>query len=92
MPLWSIDTTWPSTPRVAWALLVAFAMWQPGAAAQTAEHVLVVANEASPASVQIADYYARKRSIPSGQMVRLRTPVAEEIDRTTYTRTIEAPT
>jgi uncharacterized protein (TIGR03790 family) len=66
-------------------------IWQPGAAAQTAEHVLVVANDASPVSVQIADYYARKRSIPSGQVLHLRAPVAEEIDRATYTHAIEAP-
>src|SRR5438477_2806285 len=91
MPLWSIDTTWPSIRRAAWAVLFAFVIWQPGAAAQTAEHVLVVANDASPVSVQIADYYARKRSIPSSQVLRLRAPVTEEIDRATYTRTIEAP-
>src|ERR1051325_11089304 len=91
MPLLSIGTTWPSIPRVVWAVLFTFAIWQPRAAAQTAEHVLVVANDASPVSVQIADYYARKRSIPASQVLHLRAPVTEEIDRGTYTRTIEAP-
>jgi uncharacterized protein (TIGR03790 family) len=70
---------------------LAVALWQPRAAAQSAENVLVIANDASPASSQIADYYARKRAVPAAQVVRLRLPIKEEIDRTTFVRLIETP-
>lgn len=93
MPLWSIgSSTHSRIHRLACALVAALALWQPrAAAAQSAENVLLVANEASPASLQIADYYARKRSVPAAQIVRLRTSAKEEIDRATFTRTIEVP-
>src|SRR5262249_39541263 len=76
--------------RLAWAVVLTLAICQI-AAAQTAENVLVVVNDASAVSSQIADYYARKRSIPATQVVHLRAPVSEEIDRATYLRAIEAP-
>lgn len=93
MPLWSIGSS-PKTRlhRVAWAVVaLAVALWQPRAAAQSAENVLIVANDASPVSLQIADYYARKRAVPAAQIVRLRLPVKEEIDRATFVRAVETP-
>ena len=81
----------PSHTRLAWAFLFVVALWQPRILAQSAENVLLVANDASAVSQQIADYYARKRAIPASQVLRIRAPVAEEIDRTTFTRAIEAP-
>lgn len=61
------------------------------AAAQSNQNVLVVANEASSGSVQIANYYARKHSIPAEQVLLIRAPVEDEIDRHTYQRQIESP-
>lgn len=61
------------------------------AAAQTGQNVLIVANGSSPASLEIADYYAAKRQVPSDQIVRISTPVAEEISRQTYEQQIELP-
>jgi uncharacterized protein (TIGR03790 family) len=59
--------------------------------AQSAENILVVANSASPASLEIVDYYASKRSIPADQILRLSLPVAEQIPRATYETLIERP-
>jgi uncharacterized protein (TIGR03790 family) len=59
--------------------------------AQTAENVLLVVNENSPASVDIADYYAQKRSIPTSNIVRIKSVTTDTIERPEYTRTIEVP-
>src|SRR5262245_52225320 len=59
--------------------------------AQSSENVLVVSNGASAVSVQIADYYIRKRAIPSDNVVRLTAPTTEQISRADYERTIESP-
>jgi uncharacterized protein (TIGR03790 family) len=61
------------------------------AAAQTGENVLVVINEASPASVQIGEYYARLRNVPADQVVRVKTATTDTIQRAEYERTIESP-
>ncbi|MBA3638244.1 MAG: TIGR03790 family protein [Acidobacteria bacterium] len=58
---------------------------------QSAENVAVVVNDASPASQLVADYYARTRSIPSTNIIRIRTPATDEISRAEYVRTIEGP-
>src|SRR5262245_28019806 len=91
MPLSNTGSRPARLSHLAWAAVLSLAIGQTRAAAQSAENVLVIANDASPHSLQIADYYARKRSIPSAQIVHLRAPVAEEIDRTTFARAIEAP-
>ena len=61
------------------------------AAAQTAQNVLVVINEASPESRDIGEYYVQKRQIPAEQVVRLQLPASEDIDRAQYQSRIEAP-
>jgi uncharacterized protein (TIGR03790 family) len=65
------------------------------AIAQTADNVLLVINDASPASGQIGEYYARKRAVAPDHIVHLtinaKTPAAETIARVDYTTTIEAP-
>ena len=60
-------------------------------AAQDASNVLLIVNEASADSVRIAEHYAKRRSIPSGNILRLRAPIGDEIDRRDFERTIEAP-
>ncbi len=61
------------------------------ASAQTGEHVLVVINEASPASVQIGEYYAKARAVPADQVLRLKTVTTDTVQRPEYDRNIEAP-
>jgi uncharacterized protein (TIGR03790 family) len=60
-------------------------------AAQTGENVVVLANTASPASVEIADYYAQKRHVPADQVLRLKLPTTEEISRAVFSSDIERP-
>ena len=69
------------------ALLVAPA----SALGQSAENVLVVINAASPASVEVGEYYATKRAIPASQVVRLKTATVETIARQDYESSIEVP-
>ncbi len=57
--------------------------------------VLLVINDASPASGQIGEYYARKRAIPPDHIVHLTInatgPAVETIERVDYARAIEVP-
>ncbi|HWW86075.1 MAG TPA: TIGR03790 family protein, partial [Vicinamibacterales bacterium] len=62
-----------------------------GSSAQSAENVLVVANATSPLSNEIADYYVQKRQIPSEQVLRLKLPLTEEIQRPLFELEIERP-
>src|SRR5262245_17012576 len=59
--------------------------------AQSADSVLVVINEASPASIEIGGYYAQKRAIPKENVIRIRTGVADTIERADYERQVEVP-
>lgn len=59
--------------------------------AQSGRNVLVVANEASPESLEIAAWYAESRGVPSEQVVRIRTLTSETISRADFERTIQAP-
>jgi uncharacterized protein (TIGR03790 family) len=49
--------------------------------AQTAANVLLVVNQNSPLSRQIAEYYVLKRRIPAGNICRLNATTKEEISR-----------
>jgi len=53
--------------------------------------VLIVANASSPVSKSIAEYYARKRSIPSRNVCYLKTAPVEHITRAVYDQQIAAP-
>src|SRR6266508_5378042 len=57
----------------------------------TVDQVLIVANERSPMSTQIAEYYQRVRSIPENHQGRIRTDPHEEIDRETFQREVAQP-
>ena len=61
------------------------------AIAQGPSNVLLIVNEASADSVRIAEHYAKRRNIPSGNILRLRAAVSDDIDRREYERTIEMP-
>ncbi len=58
--------------------------------AQTASQVVVVVNDASALSRTVGEYYARARSIPSGQVCRIRTREVEEISREDYDKEVES--
>jgi len=59
--------------------------------AQSAANVLLVVNEASADSAGIAAHYARVRSVPSDQILRLKVDAADEIDRASFNSAIQAP-
>jgi len=59
--------------------------------AQTGEQVLLVVNDASATSSQIADYYARTRAISSENTIHLIAPTTEQISRADFERSIETP-
>lgn len=61
------------------------------AAAQTGANVLLVSNSLSEASDRIATYYARKRTVPTEQILRLPLTPNEEVTRAVYESQIELP-
>jgi uncharacterized protein (TIGR03790 family) len=77
--------------RIAWILGVLILCGSATAAAQTGANVLVVANGASPASLEIAGYYAAKRQVPADQILRVTTPLQEEVSQAAYQSQIEVP-
>ncbi|HOG27840.1 MAG TPA: TIGR03790 family protein [Vicinamibacterales bacterium] len=76
--------------RLLSAVLAALVLAAP-ALAQTGANVLVVANEAHPDSVRIAEYYAHSRSVPADQVLRIKAEVADEIERAAFNTQIQAP-
>ncbi len=61
------------------------------AQAQKPENVLIIVNDASSLSRSVAEYYARKRSIPERNVCRIRVIPNEEIDRADYDSRIAKP-
>jgi uncharacterized protein (TIGR03790 family) len=74
-------------------LLVALGLSLAGepASAQSGSNVLLVINEASPASVQIGDHYARVRGLPPENVVQITAPADETVERQVFDRDIQAP-
>jgi uncharacterized protein (TIGR03790 family) len=62
-----------------------------GAWAQSGAETLLVVNDASPASREIAAYYRPRRSIPTANVCRIRTSEAEEVSWEVYEREVERP-
>jgi len=58
---------------------------------QTGENVLLVVNQASPLSQNIAEYYAGRRHIPAGNICRLNVKPDEDIQRDEYQARIADP-
>jgi uncharacterized protein (TIGR03790 family) len=59
--------------------------------AQSAENVALVINDASPASQQIGEYYARKRGLPAANVIHIQAPTTDEILPADFAATIEGP-
>lgn len=55
------------------------------------EQVVVVANLNSPDSLELANYYVRKREIPDTNLILLQTPIEEEISNHDFVETIWNP-
>jgi uncharacterized protein (TIGR03790 family) len=72
-----------------WLLVVCLPV--SAAQAQDGIQVLVIANEAAPDSVQIAERYVSARKIPASQLLRLNTAFTPEIARAAFEREIERP-
>jgi uncharacterized protein (TIGR03790 family) len=74
------------------ALLVcALVASAPRAFAQSAENVLLVINGPSAASVQIGEHYARVRTVPQDNVLRLECDQSDQVTRAVYERQIERP-
>jgi uncharacterized protein (TIGR03790 family) len=61
------------------------------AAAQTGRNVLLVVNSVSPESKEIAEHYAKARSVPENQVLSVSVPAKDDIERAEYSRAIENP-
>ncbi|MEQ1573023.1 MAG: TIGR03790 family protein [Vicinamibacterales bacterium] len=59
--------------------------------AQGVDNLLVVVNGRSAESVQVGDYYVRKRRVPPANLLRIEAPADEQVPRQVYERDIEAP-
>ena len=76
---------------VAFAVLLSVWLVPSPAGAQTAQNVLVVVNAANADSVRIGEYYAKKRQVPSEQLLRLADLPADPpdgLDRPVFDRAI----
>lgn len=80
-----------SPRRVWWAAALIPLLLPSPAAAQDARNVLVVANRNSPASLEIADYYAQRRAVPASQVLRLAMPATDDIERSVFVNAVERP-
>ena len=61
------------------------------ARAQTGENVIVVANEAAPGSVEIAQRYVQARQVPAEQLLRLSMATTLQVSREEFERDIQEP-
>ncbi len=90
MPL-PIRPTGSLRQALALVLLAWLAHGPSEAGAQTVDNLLLVINARSPESVQIGEYYARKRAVPAERIVRLQVDPTEQITRAVFDNAIEGP-
>jgi uncharacterized protein (TIGR03790 family) len=82
----------PKIGRGDWLLGLLLVILVPvAAAAQTADNLLVVINDFSPASVEVGEYYAHARTVAVDHIVHVKTVTTDTIARAEYERTIESP-
>lgn len=88
----------PRVPRLAWrrwgatvAGLIALATAVAPAAESVAERVIILANSESATSVELARYYAAKRSVPEANIVALKMSGQETIGWSEFVSTIWQP-
>ena len=79
-------------PRYVICAFACLSTWlAPQAYAQTAENVAVVINDNSPDSQRIGEHYARTRSLPPANVLRIHASTSETIERGAFVSSIEAP-
>jgi uncharacterized protein (TIGR03790 family) len=71
--------------------LVCLVFWPSAAGAQTPDNVLVVANTNSRASVEIAEYYVKRRQVPTENLLAIKTSTADQVTRLEFDATIQGP-
>jgi uncharacterized protein (TIGR03790 family) len=77
--------------RRAAVLLAAIALFPSPLAAQTADNLLLVVNDNSPESQQVAAHYAAVRSVPARNIVHIQTSSGDAIGRLDFITQIEDP-
>ena len=78
--------------RVGVPVVLAVLLLAPAAAsAQGPENILVVVNGLSPDSVQVGEYYVRKRRVPPANLLRIEVAADEQVARPVYEQQIEQP-
>src|SRR5690242_9016756 len=72
---------------------LAVLLWLPRAARadDLAQRVVIVYNAEDPDSKPLADYYARKRGVPTNQICEISIPVADTISRKQFNEKIRDP-
>ncbi|MFN7139906.1 MAG: TIGR03790 family protein, partial [Limisphaerales bacterium] len=60
-------------------------------AAESGDQVIVVYNSSMPESKEVAEYYAKKRNVPSDQVVGFPMPTVEAISRADFRGDIQRP-
>jgi uncharacterized protein (TIGR03790 family) len=73
------------------AVLSLIALSVGSAAGQSADNLLLVINQNSPASVQVGEYYAQKRRVAPDHVVRITTVTTDTLPRAEYESAIEGP-
>lgn len=82
----------PFLRRLSAAAAVVCALASPEPArGQSADQVAVVINETHDGSRAVGEYYARRRSVPDRNVIRIETVAEDSIDRAAYVSTIEQP-
>jgi uncharacterized protein (TIGR03790 family) len=59
--------------------------------ALTSEQLLIVANKKMPRSIELAQYYMKRRNVPLENLIELKTSVKENISREDYEEEIASP-
>jgi uncharacterized protein (TIGR03790 family) len=78
--------------RSTWPIVLFVSLVASPALAQSGENVLLVANKSSADSVRIAERYARARSVPADQLLRVDVDAAaDDVDRDVFDGQIETP-
>jgi uncharacterized protein (TIGR03790 family) len=77
--------------RVFCAAVVSLGLLASDGQAQTVASVLVVANTNSAPSIDIAEYYVKRRRIPAEQLLKITTSTADQVTRAEYDLTIQVP-
>ncbi|HXI84944.1 MAG TPA: TIGR03790 family protein [Verrucomicrobiae bacterium] len=76
-----------------WFAALAVLLWLPRVASadDPAQRVVIVYNAEDPDSKPLADYYARKRGVPTNQICEIGIPVADTISRKQFNEKIRDP-